>query len=133
MSITHDVERGVSHVPRARVLLPWGCQKLRAQFEYECAQIRDDGHYRRGLPAQQRAEDRLPQILSMLIMQVVQASHLKNNQRIKIQYKIINTIQWNPVNTDTKETCRSVGIIRVSVLIGLSEKRPGHMFYRYKD
>ena len=31
-------------------------------------------------------------------------------------------IQWNPVNTDTKGTCHSVRIIRVSVLSGLSEK-----------
>ena len=34
-------------------------------------------------------------------------------------------IQWNPVNTDTKGTCHSVRIIRVSVLSGLSEKTSG--------
>ena len=33
-----------------------------------------------------------------------------------------NQLQWNPVNTDTKGTCQSVRIIRVSVLSGLSEK-----------
>ena len=45
----------------------------------------------------------------------------------------VNTVQWNPGNTDTKGTRRSARIIRVSVLSGFSEKRPGHMFYRYKD
>ena len=39
-------------------------------------------------------------------------------------YKIV-LIQWNPVNTDTKGTCHSVCIIRVSVLSGLSEKTSG--------
>ena len=34
-------------------------------------------------------------------------------------------IQWNQVNTDTKGTCHSVRIIRVSVLSGLSEKTAG--------
>ena len=34
-------------------------------------------------------------------------------------------IQWNSVNTDTKGTCHSVCIIRVSVLSGLSEKTSG--------
>ena len=34
-------------------------------------------------------------------------------------------LQWNPVNTDTKRTCHSVRIIRVSVLSGLSEKTSG--------
>ena len=34
-------------------------------------------------------------------------------------------IQWNPVNMDTKGTCHSVRIIRVSVLSGLSEKMSG--------
>ena len=34
-------------------------------------------------------------------------------------------IQWKPVNTDTKGTCHSVRIIRVSVLSGLSEKTAG--------
>ena len=33
--------------------------------------------------------------------------------------------QWNPVNMDTKGTCHSVRIIRVSVLSGLSEKTSG--------
>ena len=33
--------------------------------------------------------------------------------------------QWNPVNKDTKGTCHSVRIIRVSVLGGLSEKTSG--------
>ena len=34
----------------------------------------------------------------------------------------MNSVQWNPVNTDTKGTHQSVRIIRVSVLSGLSEK-----------
>ena len=34
-------------------------------------------------------------------------------------------LQWSPVNTDTKGTCNSVRIIRVSVLSGLSEKTLG--------
>ena len=32
-------------------------------------------------------------------------------------------IQWNPVNTDTKGTRRSVRVIWVSVLSGISEKK----------
>ena len=35
------------------------------------------------------------------------------------------TVQWNPVSTDTKGTCHSVRIIRVSVLSGLSKKTSG--------
>ena len=42
-------------------------------------------------------------------------------------------VQWNPVNMDTKGTRQSVRIIQVSVLSGLSEKHPGHMFFQYKD
>ena len=42
-------------------------------------------------------------------------------------------VQWNPVNTDTKGTCRNVRIIGVSVLSGLPDKSHGHMFYRWKD
>ena len=34
-------------------------------------------------------------------------------------------LKWNPVNTDTKGTCHSVRIIRVSVLSGLSENTWG--------
>ena len=34
----------------------------------------------------------------------------------------VNKIQWNPVNKDTKGTCQSVRIIRVSALSGLTEK-----------
>ena len=39
-------------------------------------------------------------------------------------------IQWNPVNlnTDTKGARRNVCIIRMSVLSGLSEKRPDTCF-----
>ena len=37
-------------------------------------------------------------------------------------------IHWNPVNTDTKGTCRSVRIIWVSVLSGLSERCPDKYF-----
>ena len=39
--------------------------------------------------------------------------------------KVKRGIKWNPVNTDTKGTCHSVRIIRVSVLSGLSEKTSG--------
>ena len=46
------------------------------------------------------------------------ASHDKTNH-IDIQ----GLLQWNPVNTDTKGTCHSVRIIRLSVLSGLSEKK----------
>ena len=38
---------------------------------------------------------------------------------------IYNAPQCNPVNTDTKGTCHTVRIIRVSVLSGLSEKTSG--------
>ena len=48
---------------------------------------------------------------------------------IRINY---NTVEPG-LNTDTKGTRRSVRLIRVSVLSGFSEKRPEHMFYRYKD
>ena len=37
-------------------------------------------------------------------------------------HEIPNTVRWNPVNTDTKGTCHTTRIIRVSVLSGLSEK-----------
>ena len=33
-------------------------------------------------------------------------------------------VHWNPVNTDTKGTCHSVRVIRVSVLSGLSKLIP---------
>ena len=50
-----------------------------------------------------------------------------------IHFNIKKMLQWIPVNTDTQGTRRSVRIIWVSVLSGLSENCPGHMFYRYKD
>ena len=34
-----------------------------------------------------------------------------------------NKIQWNPVNTDTKGTCKNVRIIGVSVLSGFPDKK----------
>ena len=37
-------------------------------------------------------------------------------------HEIPKTVRWNPVNTDTKGTCHTTRIIRVSVLSGLSEK-----------
>ena len=37
----------------------------------------------------------------------------------------MSALQWNPVYADTKGTCHSVRIIRVSVLSGLSEKTSG--------
>ena len=41
------------------------------------------------------------------------------------KFRLVTEVQWNPVNTDTKETGHSVRIIRVSVLSGLSEKMSG--------
>ena len=49
MSVTHDVLSGMRYVPCAGVLMPWGRQQLRAQFEYKRAQVTYDGHYRRCL------------------------------------------------------------------------------------
>ena len=43
------------------------------------------------------------------------------------------TIQWNPVNTDTKGAGQIVRINGVSVLSGVSEKSHGYMFFRRKD
>ena len=51
----------------------------------------------------------------------------------KVKYSFsCNTqyVRWNPVNTDTKGTCKNVRIIGVSVLSGFPEKSHGHMFYR---
>ena len=45
-------------------------------------------------------------------------------------------LQRQQVNTDTKGTCQSVRIIRVSVkriITGLLEETTGNMFYRHKD
>ena len=38
---------------------------------------------------------------------------------------LIKVYQWNPVNADTKGTCHSVRIIRVSVFSGASDKTSG--------
>ena len=61
------------------------------------------------------------------------ADFLGNKKSISMLRVKKRMVQWNPMNTDTKGTRRSIGIIRASVLSGLSEKRPRHMFYRYKD
>lgn len=45
----------------------------------------------------------------------------------------MGSVQWNPVNTDTKGTGQNVRINGVSVLSGVSEKSHRYMFYRYKD
>ena len=36
---------------------------------------------------------------------------------------MLNKIQWNPINTDTKGTCQNVRIIGVSVLSGFPDKK----------
>ena len=52
---------------------------------------------------------------------------------IKRYNSLALSVQWNPVNTDTKGTGQNVRINGVSVLSGVSEKSHGYMFYRYKD
>ena len=76
MSVTHDVISGMSHVPCTRVLLPWGRQKLRAQFEYKRAQVINDGHHRRCLSTEQGTENGFSEVVRVLVVQVVQASYL---------------------------------------------------------
>ena len=85
MSVTHDVISGMSHVPCTRVLLPWGRQKLRAQFEYKRAQVTNDGHHRRCLSTKQGTENGFSEVVSVLVVHVVQASYLdKENQELVI-------------------------------------------------
>ena len=76
MSITHDVISRMSHVPCTRVLVPWGRQKLRAQFEYKRAQVTNDGHHRRCLSTEQGTENGFSEVVRVLVVQVVQASYL---------------------------------------------------------
>ena len=85
MSVTHDVISGMSNVPCTRVLLPWGRQKLRAQFEYKRAQVTNDGHHRRCLSTEQGTENGFSEVVRVLVVQVVQASYLdKENQELVI-------------------------------------------------
>ena len=75
----------MSHVPRTRVLLPWGRQKLRAQFEYKRAQVTNDGHHRGCLSTEQGTENGFSKVVRVLVVQVVQASYLdKENQELVI-------------------------------------------------
>ena len=55
-------------------------------------------------------------------------SDQKNTILISIWNILCFSLQWNPINTDTNGTHQSVRIIPVSVISGLSEKRPRHMF-----
>ena len=68
MSVTHDVLSGMSYVPCARVLMPWGRQQLRTQFEYKRAQVTYDGHYRRCLSTEKGTENGLSEVLRVLVM-----------------------------------------------------------------
>ena len=68
MSVTHDVLSGMSYVPCAMVLMPWGRQQLRTQFEYKRAQVTYDGHYRRCLSTEKGTENDLSEVLRVLVM-----------------------------------------------------------------
>ena len=68
MSVTHDILSGMSYVPCARVLMPWGRQQLRTQFEYKRAQVTYDGHYRRCLSTEKGTENGLSEVLRVLVM-----------------------------------------------------------------
>ena len=68
MSVTHDVLSGMRYVPCAGVLMPWGRQQLRAQFEYKRAQVTYDGHYRRCLSTEKGTENGLSEVLRVLVM-----------------------------------------------------------------
>ena len=71
------------HVFWARVLLPWGLQQLRAQFEYKRAQVTNDGHYRRCLSTELGTENDFSEVVGVLVVQVVQVSYLdKENQEL---------------------------------------------------
>ena len=70
-------------MPWARVLLPWGRQQLRAQFEYKRAQVTNDGHHRRCLSTEPGTENDFSEVVGVLVVQVVQVSYLdKENQEL---------------------------------------------------
>ena len=75
--------RGMSHVPCTRVMMPWGRQQLRTQFEYKRTKVTYDGHYRRCPSTEQGTEKGLPEVLRVLVVRVVQAFFLdKENQEL---------------------------------------------------
>ena len=59
---------GTSHVPCTRVMLPWGRQQLRTQFEYERAKVTYDGHFRRCLSTEQGTENGFSEVLRVLVV-----------------------------------------------------------------
>ena len=70
-------------MPWARVLLPWGRQQLRAQFEYKRAQVTNDVHYKRCLSTEPGTENDFSEVVGVLVVQVVQVSYLdKENQEL---------------------------------------------------